>query len=288
MKNSFYSLEQVTETIVPEMMTFLKRHENFCMFLLGNLESHGYKLTDAPNSGNFKIIRHYNSVVAVFCLTRRGNLLVQSEVNDPVFELVLQGCREETNISIGGVLGDWDFCAPFWNFLKSTQVIGSETYTSKEILYSIDLQKRTYPLQQNVRLLTVEDFANWQSLTIAYLKEQRCPVDLSDEQMQKEFLRHIAHKSAWGAFIEGKLVCIAELNARAGDMGQVGGMYTDPPYRRRGIAKSLLQQLMMDVKTIHNLRKLILFTDIANTAARGFYSSLGGDDVGHFALLFGR
>jgi hypothetical protein len=71
-----YSVETVTQSSQHEMLNFLKEHENYTLFLLGNFENYGATLTDAPYSGNFKLIRSQDQVVGVFCLTRKGNLLI--------------------------------------------------------------------------------------------------------------------------------------------------------------------------------------------------------------------
>ena len=47
-----YSVETVTQSSQDEMFNFLKEHENYTLFLLGNFENYGATLTDAPYSGN--------------------------------------------------------------------------------------------------------------------------------------------------------------------------------------------------------------------------------------------
>src|SRR3990167_2449144 len=90
------SIEAVNESSLQEAIAFLRKHEDFSLFLLGNLEIHGHKLTSAPNSGNFKLVRHGDKIIAVFCLTKRGNLVIQSEMSDMRFlREVLMTCQEE-------------------------------------------------------------------------------------------------------------------------------------------------------------------------------------------------
>lgn len=52
-----YSVEAVTQLSKQEMLDFLKEHENYALFLLGNFENYGAILTENPYSGNFKLIR---------------------------------------------------------------------------------------------------------------------------------------------------------------------------------------------------------------------------------------
>ena len=284
----YFTIENVTEASVSQMCEFLKRHENYSLFLLSNFLSCGRSLTEEPNSGNFKLIKQFGKIAGVFCLTKRRNLLVQSEVGEPVFSLVLEACKKEP-ISIGGLLGDWDFCDPFWKFLKAKEVIQKETFASKQILYTLNTSLTFTPRYTNVRLLEEKDFDQWQPMELAYIKEQGFPIDLTDEQMKTQFLSRVGQKTEWGMFTnEGKLVALAELNAKVFDVGQIGGVFTHPDFRGRGFAKSVLQHLLVDAKQIHKLRKLVLFTDVNNAPARKLYTSLQGDVVGHFALLFGN
>lgn len=133
-------VENVSNETQEQMLNFLKRHEDFCLFLLGNFEAYGPRLTEAPNSGNFKLIKQGEEVAGVFCLAKRGTLLIQSEKREEVFNLVLQSCEEES-LSLSGVIGEWSFCHSFWNFLKHRRVIQEETFASKEVLYCLELRE---------------------------------------------------------------------------------------------------------------------------------------------------
>jgi predicted GNAT family acetyltransferase len=281
-----FSIENVSSENQKEMIDFLKRHEDTCMFMLGNFEVHGATMTEAPNSGNFKLIKQFEDLIAVFCLTRRGTLLVQSETIEPVFELILNECQKEETF-LKGVAGEWGFCSRFWEFVKNRHVIGRETFVSKEVLYSLNLEEHSYQTAENVRLLKLQDFSQWKKLNDEYIKEQKLPSELSEEQVRKQFLWQSQQKIIWGLFRDGVLVTVAELNAKALDLGQLGGVYTSPQFRKKGFAKILIRQLIMDVKHLHKIRKLIIFTDEDNFPARRVYESLGGKQVGFFALLFG-
>ncbi len=134
------------------------QYEDFSLFLLGNLTAYGLKLTEDPYSGNFKLVRRGGQVVAVFCFSSRGNLLVQSEIADDVFfEALIASCREE-KIPLAGLLGEWDLCSKLWKVFKGRSIIGKETYLSKEILYAVNLAEHSLPQQGDSRLLTPEDY----------------------------------------------------------------------------------------------------------------------------------
>lgn len=183
-----YSVETVTQSSQHEMLNFLKEHENYTLFLLSNFESYGATLTEAPYSGNFKLIRSQGRVVGVFCLTRKGNLLIETILQEPIFDIVVEACHQESMI-LKGVVGNWNFCGPFWEYLKIKKVIQKEVFASKEILYSIDLYKHNFLHQPNVRLLTEADYIQWKPLRLDYLIEEGVPNDLTDKQLLISLLK---------------------------------------------------------------------------------------------------
>ena len=94
--NKKYQLEGVEKNTVAEVIAFLQKHEDYSLFLLGNLKNYGYCLNQAVNSGNYKVIRSDSKIRAVFSLTRRQSLLIQSEtLDEDLLEYVLAACHSE-------------------------------------------------------------------------------------------------------------------------------------------------------------------------------------------------
>ena len=152
-----YSVETITDSSQEEMLDFLRDHENYTLFLLGNFENYGATLTEAPLSGNFKLIRFVNKVVGVFCLTRKGNLLIETPLRESIFDTVLRACQQEP-VPLKGVVGNWEFCGRFWEYLKTKKVIKKEVFASKEILYTVDLKKQNFSPQPNVNGVNLRFF----------------------------------------------------------------------------------------------------------------------------------
>ncbi len=281
-------IEAVTESSLQEAIAFLRKHEDFSLFLLGNLEAHGHKLTSAPNSGNFKLIRHSGKIIAVFCLTRRGNLLVQSEISDRRLSEKILTASQEEHLPILGLIGPWDFCQRLWGLVHEKSIILHDTFISKEILYTVDLSKQIVSDEPNVRFLLPDDYPQWQPLRVEYLKEEGLPNDLLKHHDHQLFLEKVKNKISWGYFLQGQLVAMADLNAKAMDLGQVGGVYTIPNARKKGFARSVMRRLMTDAKNIHKIRKLIIFTGENNHPARRLYESLEVHPIGYYGLMFGN
>ncbi len=281
-----FVIEPLASQTQDRMIAFLQKSEDVSLFLLSNFAEFGPKLTEAAYSGNFKLAFVEGKLVSVFCLTKNGILLVTSGVKEPLFEPLLNACKEE-GIPIEGVIGEWEFCAPFWNFLKDKEgIIESSMYT-KHVLYTLNLQavKNVSPQEQS-EALTLKDAKEWVNLRKRYIAEEGLPNYLNDSEHFQEFERKASKGFVWGYFEEGELVSIAELNAQALDLGQVGGVYTLPKSRRKGYARKVMQQIIFDCKNKHRLRKLIIFTAEKNFSARALYASLGSSQVGSLATLF--
>jgi len=113
------------------------------------------------------------------------------------------------------------------------------------------------------------------------------PVPGTEAQRRAAFGEEAGAGRWWGLFEGEHLRSIASLNAAYATTGQVGGVYTTPEHRGRGLAASVIRTLMRDAVERHGLRTLILFTGETNAPARRVYEGVGFVPVGHFGLLFG-
>lgn len=279
-------VEKVSPQNEAEMLSYLKIHDNTSLFLLGNYESYGTSIGTSPFSGNYKLIRSEGEIVGVFSLAKRGSLLVQSSVSQEIFESIIESCKEE-GIPINGLFGSWEVCSPLWEILKKKKIIKKETFAQKEILYTIEpFTQET--LNPHIRLLSKDDLPKWLPMRMDYLEEEGFPNHLSEEELTGYFHEKVKKKIVWGYFIEETLVSIADLNAKAFDLGQVGGVFTLVTHRRKGYSKAIMRHLFHDSKTLHHLRKLIIFTGFDNLPARTVYESLGCQEAEPFALFFGK
>ncbi len=183
-------------------------------------------------------------------------------------------------------MGEWEFACVLWNLLKQKKIIERETFTEREILYTLDVEKTAYTSEPDVRLLRTSDVDAWIQLRMAYTKEMGLPGN-NIEDTRTEFFTKTTQLITWGLFFERKLIAIADLNAHFSDVGQLGGVYTIPAFRKKGFSTRLICHLIHDLKTIHRIRKLVIFTGEHNYAARRVYESMRIEPFGYFALLFG-
>jgi predicted GNAT family acetyltransferase len=281
-------IHDVTEISLSRVQAFLEKYIETSLFLLSNLAEIGYCLTDHLNSGNYKYTEVNGEIESVFCLTRRGNLLAQTGGRADLAETILRACETEP-ISIQGVVGEWTIADAIWKTFCANPRF-NPTYTSHEALFSMEIASANVPTfeTKGVRALAPNDFDEWVKPNTDYLVEEGLPVQGTIAERKAQFVDQTKAGYWWGAFDNKQLVATAALNAIYGTIGQVGGVYTVPEKRRRGLARSAMLLLLNDSKNRHHLKKIILFTGEQNFAATKLYESLGFTAIGHFGLLFGK
>lgn len=282
-------IRAVSEGDLAAVRAFLEAHVDTSLFLLGNLAALGPRLGDSPFSGNYKLIEAGGHIIAVFCLTRIGNVLVQAAGRADLAPGILAACQDEP-IEIRGAIGDWPTAEALWRGLLADPGFVPQ-HSEKEVLYElaplpVDADCRPPP-GISLRALLPEDFAAWVVLNTAHFDELDLPVDSSHEERQRAFVARAGARLWWGAFEGSSLLAIAGLNATYGVLGQVGGVYTMPGHRRRGLARATMALLIRECDYVHRLVRLILFTGETNVGSRRLYESLGFTEVGAFGLLLG-
>ena len=285
-------IRHVTDPDLQRVRAFLESHVDTSLFLLSTLAALGPRLGSHLNSGNFRQIEEGGQVVAVFCLTRRGTLLVQAGGRTELAERIFEGIEAE-HIEVRGIVGEWPTAEALWKLLRADPRF-EPTHALKDVLFRLMLKESPRPADGppyeslTVRALDVGDFMQWEGLNSAYFAELSLPLQATLEQRRVDFMVRIRSGLWWGAFDDNyDLMSIAAINATYGSMGQVGGVYTRPADRRKGLAKAVMRLLIEDCRKRLRFEKLILFTGEDNTSARKLYESLDFQEAGGFALLLG-
>jgi RimJ/RimL family protein N-acetyltransferase len=279
-------IQDVTDSDLERVRAYLEAHMDSSLFLLSNLALCGPRRSEEPGSGNYRCAVEEGTIVAVFSLTRRGNLLVQAAGRADLAAQILEACEAEP-IEITGVVGDWPTAEALWALVCADPRF-EPTVSIKDVLFSLSLTDATKSTQLfEARALSVDDFDRWAPLNAAYLAELNLPLQLTPEQRREEFESRARAHRWWGAFEGDRLVAIAGLNAVYGHLGQVGGVYSPPEDRRKGFARAVMGQLICDSRTRHHFERLVLFTGENNIGARRLYESLGFQAAGSFALFLG-
>ena len=282
--------ELVTENSLQNCIDFLEKRKETCLFLLGNLSNYGFKFTDHVNSGNYRLLKCGNKLIGVFSITRRGNLLIQTDNKENYSPEIYKAITSD-DIKVKGIIGHWKDCILFKSYCETVVKNFKIKSVSKERLYSLSLSAKANKrmiLEQNrlVRFLTSKDFKQWDIFNREYLKETGAPIQGTHEERNRSFEEAVKKKNWWGVFFGRELVSVGAHNTRYKDIGQIGGVFTPPERRRKGYSRLCMMQLLIDSRKIHQLNTLILFTSEDNIAAQTLYESLGFKQVGYFGLIF--
>ena len=290
----------VTDSDLEGVRAFLEAHADTSLFLLSTLAALGPRVGQHPNSGNFWLAEEAGQIVAVFCVTRRGNLLVQAGARVELASEILAAAATEP-VEVRGVVGEWPTAHALWRLLSADP--GFEpTHNLKDVVYRLTLQEQPAPggsappspgLVRNGRTITIRalgahDFSQWERLNTAYFAELNLPVTATLEERRADFTVRIRSGLWWGAFVDGReLISIAALNTTYGSLAEVGGVYTRPKDRNQGLAGAVMAFLILDSSKRLGFERLVLFTAEDNAPARRLYESLGFSSAGYFGLLLG-
>ena len=281
------SVVEVTEENLEEARSYLDAYAETSQFLIGNLIDYGPRMGDHHNSGNFRMIKEGSEVTGVFALAKRGNLLARLDRPEESATLVLEACAREP-VALRGFIGDWKSMEPICRLFKARNPDFKPGYESKEILYRYVLDRGDTKIVHDprVRLLEKSDYSQYFAHSRAYNLELKLPEQVGEEAVRREFEMRVETKVWWGLFEGETLASMASLNAWSETIGQVGGVFTPPERRQRGLSKATMLHLLKDCRDLHGHSKSILFTGQTDIAAQKLYESIGYERIGHFALIF--
>jgi predicted GNAT family acetyltransferase len=134
----------------------------------------------------------------------------------------------------------------------------------------------------SIRRATVSDLDALTPLQEAYEREEvLTPIhDFNPTACRASLARAIERQLVFAAIENGVIVGKAGTNARGFRVDQIGGVYTLPARRGRGIAAALMAALLAAI--LGQGRKPSLFVKPTNAAALSLYRSLGFEDIGDF------
>jgi ribosomal protein S18 acetylase RimI-like enzyme len=214
---------------------------------------------------------------------------VQADGRHDLAEQIFEACETEP-IEIRGVVGEWPTAEAIWTLMRADPRFET-THALKDVLYRMMLEDAPAPHLSRrilVRALEINDFVDWERLNTAYFAELSLPMQLTLEQRRADFASRVRAGHWWGAFGDDyELMSIASLNATYGSLAQIGGVYTRPAERRKGLSRAVLQLLVEECRERLGFEKLVLFTGENNASARRLYESAGFQAAGAFGLLLG-
>jgi predicted GNAT family acetyltransferase len=140
--------------------------------------------------------------------------------------------------------------------------------------------KKRLPDTAEILRCSAGDAESLLPLQEGYEREEVVPPGeaFSKEQCRANLEKALAAQSVYAVRIEGRFVAKAGTNARGFAWDQLGGIYTAPEWRGRGIAQALVAELIKERSG--QGKRLALFAKVANEPAKRAYASAGFVPVG--------
>lgn len=119
-----------------------------------------------------------------------------------------------------------------------------------------------------------------------YLKEEVIPPvkEVSDLYISSSVKSILKNQKVFAIESDGKFVAKVNTNAIGWNWVQIGGVYTDPLYRRNGYSLCLLSTLCRRINKTG--RKSVLFVKKKNLPALSLYEKLGFKKSGEFKIVY--
>ena len=109
---------------------------------------------------------------------------------------------------------------------------------------------------------------------------------LPKDQVRRTMYGRIRSLRTWVAESEGKLLSAASTSAETANAAMIGGVWTAPDARRRGLSTAVMSALSREL--IEEGRRPYLFYLTGNVAAAHVYTQVGYRAVGHWSVIYLR
>jgi len=141
------------------------------------------------------------------------------------------------------------------------------------------------------RVLGAEDAERVRVLRLDALRDSPTAFSSSEEEERDIPVAQVAERLAptpdgavFGAFEDGALVGMAglhrERHRKLAHKGVLWGVYVKPAFRRRGLARRLLEEALRYAASMPGLRQVNLGANAASPAALALYEALGFERFG--------
>lgn len=272
-----------------EVEAFLAAHADSSLFLIRNLLDTGLSDGDTRYHGTWAGAFENGALVGLAQHTRFGSVLVQAPAHAAV---VTEEAVRASTWPVAGFIGPWH------QALVARAALGwadaPMRMESHESLYALALDALRVPDalsrgEWQCRRACRDEIDRLVEWRVAYNIEANSQADGSDLRAwsREEIERGLDEDASWVLEVNGEPVAYQQFNAMLPNCVQVGGVWTPPPLRGRGFARAVVAGALLAARAA-GVRRSVLFTGLANVAARRAYTALGFERIGDWGLLFMR
>lgn len=269
---------------------FLVRHPDTSMFLRSNLRAGGLLDEGRPMQATYAAARREDGeVLAVAAHCWNGVLLLQAPGFLPeVVHAAVDGSGRRV-MGLSGPLQQTTAARYSLGYSHTPAILDRP-----EVLFSLPLENLVVPEALNsgevvCRRSDDDDFTFLRRWRMDFCMETLNHPDtpaLRESCGRDVWIAH-ARRLQWVLTTEDGPVASSTFNAALPDAVQVGGVWTPRVFRGSGYARCVVAGSLV-VAREEGVKRAVLFTDEANTAAQAAYRAIGFEPTGTFGLvLFG-
>jgi predicted GNAT family acetyltransferase len=268
-------IRPATPADLPAIEAFLAPRAATSMFLRSNIARHGVEGGDHPHATRIHISLADGAVRAVFGRTSGGMLMLQAPDDYPA---IADWAGTLRGAPVAGMTGDPGQIAVLRTAIALPAGRVARDVTEPLMTLALD-HLPGLPSGMSLRPADAADIPLLSDWFAGYLAETGL-VGLNDDPRTR------AAAAPGGStrllVRDGRPVAMAALNARAGTDVQVGGVYTPPPLRGRGLARTAIATLLAEAQA-HGAARAFLFSN--NDAATRAYAALGFATTGSYRIV---
>jgi ribosomal protein S18 acetylase RimI-like enzyme len=272
---------------LPALEAFLASHADSSMFLRSNVRRAGLVDEGKPFQATYVASRASadGAITGVAAACWNGLLLLQAPADDGS---LARAAAARSPRPITGFLGPW---AQITTARAALALPGTPRMDSREELFALALADLVVPAplaDGRVRCRPPRDddhelVAAWR---VAYCVEalHEREDDALRRRVSGEITSLVARKAAFVLEHDGRAVAFSAFNADLPDMVQIGGVYTPPELRGRGLARAVVAGSLVAARE-RGVERAILFTGDDNVAAASAYRAIGFRVVGDYGIV---
>lgn len=206
-------MRECEESLLPNIRDFLRRKIEYCFYIFSNMDLYGHKLKDHPNSGNIKVLLLEGTIMCVFVLVKRGNILVQSDdilftkgLSSKAADMVNVEIRKESKergIKIRGLMGQENFAELILGRMRDF-FPNEKGFHSADIVMKFELEQFEEKLESHkdwmrgkkytFRVLREEELEEAWNLRYQFCEDTGISEQLSKEEWTKHQIENIRDK----------------------------------------------------------------------------------------------